>query len=217
MNPGHGRLSPYEDDPASCPAIVHFGHRLTRPDLPGGGSGRVVQTIDRQKQAGGTERAVIRDASGRIIGTATTRVSTGGNAHTTYRDANGRSAGSATTQGSSSGASRTTYRDANGRTSGSATTRNFSGSGSRTQFRDASGRLTGTESSQSNCTMTTTRRDASGRYTGGARAAAHARPGRACRLCQRERSGNLAGENTLHLSVIPCRLFPDSPTSLFPP
>lgn len=36
-------------------------------------SGRVVQTIDRQKQAGGSERAVIRDASGRVIGTATTR------------------------------------------------------------------------------------------------------------------------------------------------
>ena len=33
-------------------------------------SGQVVQTIERQKQAGGTERAVIRDASGRIVGTA---------------------------------------------------------------------------------------------------------------------------------------------------
>ena len=35
-------------------------------------SGRIVQTIERQKQTGGTERAVTRDASGRITGTATT-------------------------------------------------------------------------------------------------------------------------------------------------
>jgi len=34
-------------------------------------SGRVFQTIERQKQAGGTERAVIRDASGRITGSNT--------------------------------------------------------------------------------------------------------------------------------------------------
>jgi YD repeat-containing protein len=33
-------------------------------------SGRIVQTIERQKQAGGAERAVTRDASGRIVGTS---------------------------------------------------------------------------------------------------------------------------------------------------
>ena len=33
-------------------------------------SGRIVQTIERQKQGGGTERAVTRDASGRIIGSS---------------------------------------------------------------------------------------------------------------------------------------------------
>jgi hypothetical protein len=36
-------------------------------------SGRIVQTIERQKQAGGTERALTRYASGRITGTATIR------------------------------------------------------------------------------------------------------------------------------------------------
>lgn len=36
-------------------------------------SGRVVQTIQRHAEIGGSERAVIRDASGRLIGTATTR------------------------------------------------------------------------------------------------------------------------------------------------
>lgn len=35
-------------------------------------SGRMTQTIDRQKQAGGAERAVIRHAPGQIIGSATT-------------------------------------------------------------------------------------------------------------------------------------------------
>ena len=41
-------------------------------------SGRIVQTIDRQKQSGGTVQAVTRDASGRIIGTATTRTNSSG-------------------------------------------------------------------------------------------------------------------------------------------
>ena len=45
-------------------------------------SGRIVQTIERQKQAGGTERAVTRDASGRITGTATTRPNAGGSRST---------------------------------------------------------------------------------------------------------------------------------------
>jgi len=129
-------------------------------------SGRVVQTIDRQKQSGSTERAVIRDASGRIIGTATTQVSAGGGGQTTFRDAHGRATGSATTQGSSSGSFRTTYRDANGRTTGSATSNNFSGSGSRTQYRDASGRLTGNQTTTNvspSGSFSGTRRDASGR------------------------------------------------------
>lgn len=34
-------------------------------------SGRVVQTIERQKQAGGTERAVLRYSSGQITGSST--------------------------------------------------------------------------------------------------------------------------------------------------
>ena len=38
-------------------------------------SGRVVQTIERKKQAGRNERAVICDASGRITGTAITQAS----------------------------------------------------------------------------------------------------------------------------------------------
>jgi YD repeat-containing protein len=58
-------------------------------------SGRVVQTVERHKQAGGTVQAVTRDASGRITGTAVTRPNTGGGAHTEYRDASGRLAGSA--------------------------------------------------------------------------------------------------------------------------
>ena len=78
-------------------------------------SGRIVQTIERQKQAGGTERAVIRDASGRLVGTATTQASGGSTSQTQYRDASGRLAGSAVTNGYASGSSRTTYRDASGR------------------------------------------------------------------------------------------------------
>ena len=60
-------------------------------------SGRVVQTIERRKSAGGTDQAVIRDASGRITGTATTRNSGRKTTTTEYRDANGRLTGSAST------------------------------------------------------------------------------------------------------------------------
>lgn len=41
-------------------------------------SGRISQTIDRQKSSDGSVQSVTRDASGRIIGTATTRPSSGG-------------------------------------------------------------------------------------------------------------------------------------------
>lgn len=49
--------------PALSPATLF----PARNDRDGGrdSSGRVVQTIELQKQAGGGERAVIRDASGR--------------------------------------------------------------------------------------------------------------------------------------------------------
>lgn len=127
-------------------------------------SGRIVQTIERQKQVGGTERAVIRDASGRITGTATTQTTAGGSGRTAFRDASGRVSGTASTHGANSGTTSTTYRDASGRLTGSATTNQSTSSGSRTQFRDASGRLTGSESSYGN--GTSTRRDASGRVTG---------------------------------------------------
>jgi hypothetical protein len=70
-------------------------------------SGRIVQTIDRQKSAGGTERAVIRDASGRIIDTATTNPNAGGSSQTNYRDASGRITAS--------------QRDSSGRLTGSST------------------------------------------------------------------------------------------------
>lgn len=84
-------------------------------------SERIVQTIERQKQAGGTERATTRDASGRIIGSATTNPNTGGSSQTTYRDASGRMAGSADTRTSSSSNTSTQYRDSSGRLSGSGT------------------------------------------------------------------------------------------------
>ena len=64
-------------------------------------SGRIVQTIDRQKQSGGTVQSVTRDASGRIIGTAITRPNSGG-ASTQYRDSSSRLTGSASTQGNAS-------------------------------------------------------------------------------------------------------------------
>jgi hypothetical protein len=132
-------------------------------------SGRIVQTIDRRKQKGGTVQATTRDASGRIIGTATTRPNSGGGARTEYRDASGRLTGFATTQPASGGSSRTIFRDASGRLAGSADTRTTSGSTSSTQYRDASGRLTGTRTTHNSRTgsFTGTERDASGRLTGG--------------------------------------------------
>ncbi len=79
-------------------------------------SGRIVQTIERQKQAGGTERAVTRDASGRITGTATTRPNAGGSARTEYRDASGRITG--TTTANPAGTVTGIRRDASGRVTG---------------------------------------------------------------------------------------------------
>jgi len=109
-------------------------------------SGRIVQTVERQQQAGGTMRTVTRDASGRITGTATTRAGGGTTTRTDYRDAGGRLTGSATTQGHAhSNSSRTTYRDASGRVAGSADTGKAVGTVTRTRFRDASGRLTGSQ------------------------------------------------------------------------
>lgn len=131
-------------------------------------SGRIVQTIERQKQAGGTERAVIRDASGRITGTTTTRPNAGSSVRTEYRDASGRLTGTASTRPTVGTSSQTTYRDASGRMTGSADTRPSSGNGGRTQYRDASGRITGTTTTSRNPagTVTGIRRDASGRVTG---------------------------------------------------
>jgi hypothetical protein len=150
------------------PALLSFALATASPaqtcrEVVRDSSGRVVQTIERQKQAGGTERAVIRDASGRITGTATTQPTGGNAARTTYRDASGKLTGSAVTLGTASGSSRTTYRDANGRMTGSADTSKVAGSGSRTQFRDASGRAAGTETTSGHGA---TRRDPSGRVTG---------------------------------------------------
>ena len=148
-------------------ALVTASMAHTCREVARDASGRVVQTIERQKQAGGTERAVIRDASGRVAGTATTQAR-GSTTQTQYRDASGRVTGSAVTQGSTSGSARTTYRDASGRVAGSADTSNVARSGSRTQFRDASGRSAGSATISGGTTgsATATRRDASGRVTG---------------------------------------------------
>jgi hypothetical protein len=98
-----------------------------------------------------TCREVVRDASGRVVQTIDRQKQADGGGHNTYRDASGRIAGSATSKTTASGGSSTTYRDASGRLAGSATTSNFSGSGSRTQFRDASGRLIGSSSGSGKC------------------------------------------------------------------
>ncbi|NQX02366.1 hypothetical protein HQ447_17040 [bacterium] len=68
-------------------------------------SGRIVQTIDRQKSAGGTMQATTRDASGRIISTATTNpnASPSGSFTGTQRDASGRLIGSSTGSGKCQG------------------------------------------------------------------------------------------------------------------
>jgi len=71
---------------AACPAQT--GREVVRD-----ASGRVVQTIERQKGGGNMERAVVRDASGRILGTSTSQTSPGGQTRTTYRDASGRFTG----------------------------------------------------------------------------------------------------------------------------
>ena len=132
-------------------------------------SGRIVQTIDRQRSAGGSVQATMRDASGRIIGTATTAPNAGGSAQTNYRDASGRLTGTASTQPTAGASSRTTYRDASGRSAGSADTRTGSGSGTSTQYRDASGRFTGSSATRgsSSGSFSGTQRDASGRIIGG--------------------------------------------------
>ncbi len=128
-------------------------------------SGRIVQTIDRQKNAGGTVQATTRDPSGRIIGTANTSTNAGGNSQTTYRDASGRMTGTAATRPSTATSSHTTYRDASGRLIGSADTRAGGDSGSNTQYRDASGRFTGSTATggSTSRSFTGTQRDASGR------------------------------------------------------
>jgi hypothetical protein len=129
-------------------------------------SGRIVQTIERQIQGGGNERAVIRDASGRVTGTATTRP-IGRTTTTLYRDASGRLSGSASTNHARNGRAHTVCRNASGRMAATADTTKLVGAGSKTQFRDASGRLTGSEiTSKSAGTTTGTQRDASGRLTG---------------------------------------------------
>ncbi len=151
----------------SCFLVAHSPAQTCR-EVVRDASGRIVQTIERQKQAGGTERAVTRDASGRITGTATTRPNAGSNMRTEYRDASGRLTGTASTRPTTGTSSQTTYRDASGRMTGSADTRPSSGNGGRTQYRDASGRITGTTTTSRNPagTVTSTRRDNSGRMTG---------------------------------------------------
>jgi len=120
------------------PALILFALAAISPaqtcrEVVRDSSGRIVQTIERHQQTGGTVRSVTRDASGRIIGTATTRSNSSGSAHTTYRDASGRLTGSASTQSPTSNSSRTTYRDASGRLTGSAQTSTAAGTSSRTQ------------------------------------------------------------------------------------
>ncbi|MEI6178235.1 MAG: hypothetical protein WCS43_15180 [Verrucomicrobiota bacterium] len=55
---------------ASLFIMVVILYAQTCREVIGDGSGRMVQTIDRQKQAGGAVQATTRDANGRIIGTA---------------------------------------------------------------------------------------------------------------------------------------------------
>ena len=113
---------PHEGDPPPCPVFVRpcppCSPAQTCREVVRDASGRIVQTIDRQKSAGGTVQATTRDASGRIIGTATTNPNAGGSSQTTYRDASGRLTGTASTQPTTGASSRTTYRDASGRIDG---------------------------------------------------------------------------------------------------
>jgi YD repeat-containing protein len=71
------------------PALLSFALSLMSPaqtyrEVVRDTSGRIVQTVERQKQAGGTVQATTRDASGRIIGTATTSPNSGGSTRTNY-------------------------------------------------------------------------------------------------------------------------------------
>ena len=147
-------------------SLVSLGAHTCR-EVVRDSSGRVVQTIERRTDVGGTVHTVIRDASGRLAGTSITRPDGGGGSRTDYRDANGRHSGSATTRSNGSGSSNTSYRDAQGRSSGSAVTQK-TGTQSRTQLRDASGRSAGTVTTNSSAFGTTTsvRRDASSRLSG---------------------------------------------------
>lgn len=84
------------------PALFSFALASTSPaqicrEVVRDSSGRIVQTIDRQKTTSGTVHAATRDATGRITGTATTQPTSGGNSQTTYRDASGRMSSSAST------------------------------------------------------------------------------------------------------------------------
>jgi len=80
------------------PALSLVSPAQTCREVVRDASGRIVQTIDRQKSSGGTVQATTRDASGRIIGTATTNPNAGGSAQTHCRDASGRLTGTASTQ-----------------------------------------------------------------------------------------------------------------------
>ena len=53
-------------------------------------SGRIVQTVESQKNSNGTTKSVTRDASGRIVSTSSGAPSANGKMQTTYRDASGR-------------------------------------------------------------------------------------------------------------------------------
>ncbi len=127
-------------------------------------SGRLIQTIDHQKDANGTVNSVTRDASGRLIGTAVSHPNSGGDS-TVYRDASGRLTGAAQTSAAGAGTAHTTYRDASGRLTGSADSRASLHADTNTQYRDAAGRLTGTSSTNVSPagSFSGTRRDASGR------------------------------------------------------
>ncbi|MEY3894550.1 MAG: hypothetical protein RLZZ214_69 [Verrucomicrobiota bacterium] len=88
------------------PALLSFALSLMSPaqncrEVTRDASGRIVQTIDRQKITGGTVQATTRDASGRIIGTATTspNASLSGSFTGTQRDQSGRLTGGSTGSG----------------------------------------------------------------------------------------------------------------------
>ncbi len=93
-------------NPLLLPVLLSFALSLMSPAQPcrevvRDASGRIVQTIDRQKSMGGTVQATTRDASGRIIGTATTspNASSSGSFTGTQHDVAGRLIGSSTGSG----------------------------------------------------------------------------------------------------------------------